>query len=75
MITRLKISGFKNMLSLDVRLGPFNCIIGFLPQAAVHRNAELIADFSPLRELPAFARLEEALAAVLAERGWTPDHR
>jgi predicted ATPase len=28
MITRLKVSGFKNLLDLDVRFGPFTCIFG-----------------------------------------------
>ncbi|MBI4904180.1 MAG: AAA family ATPase [Acidobacteria bacterium] len=28
MLTRFQVSGFKNLLDLDVRFGPFNCIIG-----------------------------------------------
>ena len=28
MITRMKISGFKNIVELDVRFGPFTCIAG-----------------------------------------------
>ena len=28
MLTSLKINGFKNLLSVDVRFGPFTCIAG-----------------------------------------------
>src|SRR6266566_7203828 len=28
MLTRLKVSGFKNLVDVDVRFGPFNCIAG-----------------------------------------------
>lgn len=28
MITRLKVSGFKNLVDVDIRLGPFSCIAG-----------------------------------------------
>ena len=35
-----------------------------------HRVAELIQDFSPLRQLSAFQALEGDLKAVLTERGW-----
>jgi Domain of unknown function (DUF4276) len=36
----------------------------------VHRLAELIEDFSPLRQLTAFQSLESELLAVLKEKGW-----
>jgi len=26
MLTRLKVSGFKNLVDVDVRMGPFTCI-------------------------------------------------
>jgi hypothetical protein len=42
----------------------------FLPAARIHRVAELIDDFSPLRKLSAFQALEEDLRATLAERLW-----
>jgi hypothetical protein len=42
----------------------------FLPAARVHRVAELIEDFSPLRRLSAFQALEEEVKATLAERLW-----
>ena len=42
----------------------------FRPEARVHRIAELIEDFSPLRNLPAFQALEDELAALIAARSW-----
>ena len=38
---------------------------------AVHRVAEYVEDFAPLRELSAFRSLEEDLARVLGQGGWT----
>ena len=38
---------------------------------AVHRVGEYIDDFSPLRRLNAFQRLEEDLATALRQAGWT----
>ncbi len=37
---------------------------------AVHRLAELIDEFSPLRELSAFHALEADIQALLAQQGW-----
>jgi hypothetical protein len=42
----------------------------FRPNALVHRLADLINDFAPLRRLPAFRALEENLGRVIADRGW-----
>ncbi|MFL6194243.1 MAG: hypothetical protein ACJ75H_08735 [Thermoanaerobaculia bacterium] len=42
----------------------------FSPAPRVHRLAELIEDFSPLRRLGAFQALEEELVAILAQRSW-----
>jgi hypothetical protein len=42
----------------------------FHPAERVHRMANLITDFSPLRRLPAFRALEEDLKAVLDECRW-----
>ncbi len=42
----------------------------FDPAPRVHRLAELLDDFAPLRRLPAFARLESDVAQLLGERGW-----
>lgn len=39
----------------------------------VHRVAELINDFAPLRALPAFQALEAELEQVIQEQGWCDD--
>ncbi|MCC6407020.1 MAG: hypothetical protein IT453_07630 [Planctomycetes bacterium] len=41
----------------------------FRPEAAAHRLAELIEDWSPLRRLPAFRRLEDDTRSVLVRLG------
>jgi hypothetical protein len=43
----------------------------FNSAAAIHRLAELIDDFSPLRALPAFQALESDVRTLLAERAWS----
>ena len=43
----------------------------FKPSRAAHRLAELITDWSPLRPLPAFARLETDMRAALRGLGVT----
>ena len=42
----------------------------FSPYGAVHRIAEYVDDFSPLRRLSAFAHLEARLIATIREQGW-----
>jgi hypothetical protein len=42
----------------------------FQPASRVHRLAELIEDFSPLRTLPAFRALEQDLRVVLEVNSW-----
>ena len=42
----------------------------FNVDSAIHRVAELIPDFSPLRRLPAFQRLESELRDVLSAQHW-----
>jgi hypothetical protein len=42
----------------------------FYPATRVHRLAELIEDWSPLRSLPAFQALEEDVRALLTEKAW-----
>ena len=42
----------------------------FNPAVAIHRLAELIDDFSPLRGLPAFQALESDVRTLLVERSW-----
>jgi hypothetical protein len=43
---------------------------GFKPAQMVHRLAELIEDFSPLRHLPAFRQLENELKTVIETCKW-----
>jgi hypothetical protein len=43
----------------------------FRVEPAVHRLADLIEDFSPLRELPAFRALEADLQSVVLNSEWT----
>jgi hypothetical protein len=50
----------------STRLKKFKCGV----PSRVHRVAELIEDFSPLRQLTAFQSLESELLAVLKEKGW-----
>jgi hypothetical protein len=42
----------------------------FEPARRIHRLADLIEDFSPLRRLSAFQALEEDLRQLLEERSW-----
>lgn len=42
----------------------------FSVNECVHRVAELIDDFTPLRSLPAFMMLEAELKKVIEDRGW-----
>ncbi len=42
----------------------------FDPAPRIHRLADLIEDFSPLRQLSAFRALEEELRELLEERSW-----
>jgi hypothetical protein len=42
----------------------------FEPAPRIHRLAELIEDFSPLRRLSAFRALEEDLQQLIDERSW-----
>jgi hypothetical protein len=44
----------------------------FVPEVAVHRLAELVTDYSPLRQLPAFQRLEAEIEAALRSHGHSP---
>jgi hypothetical protein len=43
----------------------------FRPEQAIHRLAELIEDFSPLRQLPAFRQLENELKTVIKTSDWS----
>jgi predicted ATPase len=70
MITRLKVNGFKNLVDIDVRFGPFTCIAG--PNAAGKSNL-----FDAIRFLSASASktLIEAAMLVRNETARTWDVR
>ncbi|MCY4482657.1 MAG: AAA family ATPase [Spirochaetaceae bacterium] len=64
MLTRLRVSGFRNLVDADVRFGPFTCVVG--PNGAGKSNL-----FDAIRFLSALAdgTLGEAVAAVYGQRG------
>lgn len=70
MLTRLKVSGFKNLVDVDVRFGPFTCIAG--PNAVGKSNL-----FDAIRFLSATASrtLMEAAASVRSGANATADVR
>lgn len=70
MLTRLKVNGFKNLVDVDVRFGPFTCIAG---QNGVGKSNlfDAIRFLSALSEQP----LSDAAAAVRGERGKPADVR
>src|SRR3954463_11407733 len=70
MLTRLKVSGFKNLVDVDVSFGPFTCIAG--PNGVGKSNL-----FDAIRFLSALAdqSFMEAARSVRDERGRTGDVR
>jgi predicted ATPase len=70
MLTRLKVSGFKNLVDVDVRFGPFTCVAG----ANGVGKSNL---FDAIRFLSAIADrpLIEAASSVRDEEGRTTDVR
>ena len=70
MITRMKIAGFKNLVDLDVRFGPFTCVAG--PNGAGKSNL-----FDAIMFLSALAEktLIEAAMSVRGEGGRVADVR
>ena len=70
MLTRLKVSGFKNLVDVDVRFGPFTCIAG--PNGVGKSNL-----FDAIRFLSALADrpLIEAAMSVRDETGKNTDIR
>ena len=70
MLTRLKVNGFKNLVDVDVRLGPFTCIAG----ANGVGKSNL---FDAIRFLSAMADkpIIEAALSVRDEGGRTADVR
>ena len=70
MLTRLKNSGFKNLVGVDVRFGPFTCIAG--PSGSGKSNVfDAIHFLSALADRP----LLEVALSVRAESGRTTDIR
>ncbi len=70
MLTRLKVSGFKNLVDVDVRFGPFTCVVG--PNAVGKSNL-----FDAIRFLSVLANhtLMEAAASVRDQDGRTANMR
>ena len=70
MLTRLKVSGFKNLVDIDVHFGPFTCVAG----ANGVGKSNL---FDAIRFLKALASkpLTEAAAMVRDELGRSSDFR
>ena len=70
MLTRLKVSGFKNLVDVDVRFGPFTCVVG--PNGAGKSNL-----FDAISFLSALANhtLMEAAASVRDQDSRTSDVR
>ncbi len=64
MLTRLRVSGFRNLVDADVRFGPFTCVVG--PNGAGKTNL-----FDAIRFLSAMAggTLSEAAATVCGAHG------
>ena len=70
MLTRLKVSGFKNPIDVDVRFGPFTCITG--PNAA---GKSILFDAIKFLSALADHPLMEAALSVRDEGGRTADVR
>ena len=70
MLTRLRVSGFKNLMNVDVRFGPFTCIIG--PNGAGKSNL-----FDAIQFLSALAdrSLVDAALSIRNMGGRTADIR
>lgn len=70
MLTRLKVTGFKNLVDVDVRFGPFTCIAG--PNGVGKSNL-----FDAIRFLSSLATypLIEAAMSIRDESGKTTDIR
>ena len=71
MLTRLKVSGFKNLVDVDIPLGPFTCVAG----ANGTGKSNL---FDAIQLLSAFSQchtLVDAARSVRSEEGRTSDVR
>ena len=70
MLTRLKVSGFKNLVDVDVRFGPFTCVAG-TNGAGKSNLFDAIQFLSALADRP----LIDAALSVRNEGGRTGDIR
>lgn len=70
MLTRLKVSGFKNLVNVDVRFSPFTCVAG-ANGVGKSNLFDAIRFFSALADLP----LIESALSVRDESGKTGDIR
>jgi predicted ATPase len=70
MLTRLKISGFKNLVDVDVHFGPFNCMTG-ANGSGKSNLFDAIKFLSALSE----STFIDAAVSVCGEGGKTPDIR
>jgi predicted ATPase len=70
MLTRLKVSGFKNLVDVDVRFGPFTCIAG-VNGVGKSNLFDAIKFLSSLADRP----LIEAALSIRDEEGRTSDIR
>jgi predicted ATPase len=70
MLTRLRVQGFKNLLDVDVRFGPFNCVAG--PNAAGKSNL-----FDAIRFLSLLTQhsIMESVRLLREARGRAPNPR
>ena len=70
MLTRLRVSGFKNLMDVDVRFGPFTCIAG-VNGAGKSNLFDAMRFLALLADLP----LMDAAAGIRQERQRSPDVR
>lgn len=70
MLTRLKVDGFKNLVGVDVRFGPFTCIAG-----ANGVGKSNLFDAIRFLSLTASLPLVTAAQQVRDEEGWGNDVR
>lgn len=70
MLIRLKVSGFKNLIDVDVRFGPFTCVAG-ANGVGKSNLFDAICFLSALADLP----LNEAALSIRDEGGKTADIR
>lgn len=70
MLTRLKVSGFKNLVNVDVRFGPFTCVAG-ANGVGKSNLFDAIRFLSALADFP----LIDAAMLVRSEGGRTADIR